>query len=143
MDKEIIGHGTTFERGTGSPLSYTEIARVTEISPPSLSRDPVDVTHLKSTDRWKEFIAGMRDGGEVSLTLVYNPENSTQDLLMDDFNSNDRQDYRVKFPNDQAHAWDFEGIVTAIETAVPMEDKVSQTITIKVSGKPTFENTVS
>jgi hypothetical protein len=143
MDKAFIGYGTTFERGSGSPLGYDEIARVSEITPPGVSRDAVDVTHLKSADRYKEFISGMRDGGEVTFTIIYNPEETTHALLEGDLADDELHPYRVKFPNDLAHAWDFNGFITGFKPAAPMADKVTAAVTVRISGKPTFAATVS
>lgn len=137
-DKAIIGYGATFERGTGSPLAFTEVARVVELGAPNISRDAVETTHLKSTSRYKEFIAGMRDGGEVSLTIVYNPENATHTSLKTDFDSNELGEYRVTIPSDTNYEWTFQGLITSMETPLPMDDKVTQAITIKVTGVVTF-----
>ncbi|ULQ45872.1 phage tail tube protein [Flagellatimonas centrodinii] len=137
-DTAFIGYGSIFERGVGSPLVYAEIARVTEINPPSLSRETSDVTHLKSTDRYKEFIGAMRDAGEVSFTLIYNPANTTHQSLMTDYEANAAVDYRITFSDDDTWQWSFKGFVTGLETPITMEDKVTQSITIKITGKPTL-----
>lgn len=138
-DTAFIGYGSTFERGVGSPTPvWTELARVTEINAPSLSRETADVTHLKSTDRYREFIGAMRDGGEVSFTLIYNPANTTHQSLMTDFEGNVAVDYRITFSDDDAYRWTFQGFITGLETPIAMEDKVSQSVTIKITGKPTL-----
>ena len=48
---------------------------------PSIEADEHEVTTLKSPDRMKEFIAGLRDGGDMTVTLNYVPGGIT-DLLL-------------------------------------------------------------
>ena len=53
-----LGYGTKFQTGNGSsPESFTDTAFVTSITPPGLSRDSIDVSHMQSPDEWREFIA--------------------------------------------------------------------------------------
>lgn len=62
------GDGTTITFGTSG---FT--GEIVSISGPNGTRLAIDGTHLGSTD-WKEFTAsGLVDGGEVSLTVHYDP----------------------------------------------------------------------
>ena len=36
-------------------------------------RYTVDATHMASTDKWREFVGGLRDAGEVSITINFVP----------------------------------------------------------------------
>lgn len=141
-DRELKGYGTTLFRIEDAV--ETEVARVMEISPPNRQGEPIDVTHLKSPDAYREFIGpALIDAGEVSLTLIYNPENPTQAQFDADFESREKVAFAIVLPNDDAHRWDFNAFVTGIETPVPMEDKVTQSVTLKISGKPTFAASVA
>ena len=69
-----IGYGTLFQTGNGAvPEVFTTLAEVTNITPPKMSRDTVDATHEESPGAWREFIAGLKDGGDVSLDLNFIP----------------------------------------------------------------------
>jgi hypothetical protein len=60
----FAGVGTVFKRGA------VAIAEITSISGPNLTRGTIDVTNLDSTNGYREFIAGFRDGGEVTLSMM-------------------------------------------------------------------------
>src|SRR5687768_16228446 len=75
-----IGYGTLLQRGDGgSPEVFTAIAEVDSISPPQTVADDVEVTHLTSPNRTKEYIQGMLDAGEASAHINWLPGDPTHD----------------------------------------------------------------
>ena len=52
-------------------LGSTTISEVTSISAPNLTADTIDVTTHGSTGRYREFIQGLRDGGEITIEGFY------------------------------------------------------------------------
>lgn len=135
-----IGYGVVMERGDGgSPESWTKIGEVTDPDFPTLSRDAVEATHTESTSRYREFISGLRDGGELSPTLHLDTGATAYDDLITDYESDATVHYRVKSP-DGNEAWDFQGLITNIEHDVPLDDRMTVTVTFKVSGQPSLED---
>lgn len=131
------GVGTQFLRGDGASVeAFTAIAEINSISGPSLSRDTIDVTSLDSTGGYREFIASFRDGGEITLNMNFTP--SGFDGMKDDFEYDLTWNYRIILGNAAATQFDFAGLVTSIGLAVPMDDKVTQDVTIKISGTVTM-----
>ena len=65
----ISGIGAIFQRWSGS--SWVAFAEVNSITPPNPTRETIDVTSLDSSDGYKEFIASIRDGGTVSLSMNF------------------------------------------------------------------------
>ena len=59
-------------QGTKLKIGANSIAELTSIGGLSLSADTIDVTTLDS-DGYREFIQGMKDGGEVSISGYFNP----------------------------------------------------------------------
>ena len=53
------------------------------------------------------------------------------------FESGETEDFTIQFP-DNFGKWEFRGIVTGFSTSVDLEDPLSFSCTIKVSGKPTL-----
>lgn len=132
-----IGHGASFAIGDGGGTEiFTDVAEVYSITPPNFSRDTVDATHMASTEKWREFIAGLRDPGEVKIELNFEPGGAAQDALIAKFTSNTASNYKITFPN--AEAWTFSALCTAFETEVPNDDKMTATATFKLTGKPAF-----
>lgn len=135
--KAFSGIGTAFKRSDmSSSPNFTAIAEVNSIGGPDMSRDPIDVTSLDSVGGYKEFIAGLRDGGEVVLEM-----NFTRDGYIDmktDFETQSLVDYQIILPDTNETQFDFSGLVTALGMAVPAEDKVTASVTIKISGQTTI-----
>lgn len=135
--------GTALQRSDmASSPSFTEIANVSNISGPSTSRNTYDVTSHDQTDSWMEFIGGLKDGGEISLDLNWDPDQATHADLYDDYQDTDPRDYKIVLPSNIAE-WSFEAILTAFEPGYPVDGKLTASVTFKVSGKPTLDESPS
>ena len=136
MSDAISGIGAKYKRGDGqSNEIFSAIAEVSNIGGPDKSRDTIDVTSLDSTDGYREFIAGFRDGGEVTLNM-----NFTRDgyISMDaDYLSDDLVNYQIVFPDTGETTFDFAALVTNITNVIPTDDKISMDVTLKISGPVT------
>jgi predicted secreted protein len=102
-----------------------------------MSRATIDVTSLDSLGGYREFIAGFRDGGEVSLEMNFTQ--ATYNDMKDDFEDEATHNYQIVFGDTAATTFEFAGLVTALGTAVPLDDKVTASVTVKVSGQVTLE----
>ncbi|MGK7653150.1 phage tail tube protein [Roseovarius sp. B08] len=136
MSDGMIGFGTELHRSSDSGATYNDTGmEVKEISPPNMSKDTVDVTHMKSPNRFREFIASLRDGGEFSLVVNYVTGDDTGIAdLMADFASDDAGYYKIVFPD--TTEWEFRAHVTEPEFGVPLEEEIEVTFTGKVTGEP-------
>lgn len=131
-----IGLGTQFKIGNGAmPEVFTTVAEVTSITPPGLSRDTIDATHTSSPNGYREFIAGLKDGGEVSLDLNFVPGSATTALLLAEIEAN-AGNKQIVFPGGEI--WSFQALCTGIEPTAPIDDKMAATVTYKVTGQPTL-----
>lgn len=138
--------GTLFKRAgtlTG-PFTYTTIANVTNISGPSRSRETIDVTAHDSPNQYMEFIGGLKDGGEVSLDINYDPGQATHDLD-DDFDDATPRNYQIVIlpGTDDEFTWTIAGIMTGLEDEFAYDGKMERSMTIKITGKPTLVQTGS
>lgn len=131
-----IGHGSVFSIGdAASPEAFTAVAGITSITPPGLSRDSIDATQMNSLEKWREFIAGLKDAGECTIEGHFVPGGDAQDDLIAALSA-DAGNFRITFPN--ANTWTFSAFCTGFETTDPLDDKMMFTATFKLSGKPTF-----
>lgn len=135
----INAFGTKLKRGSATG---TAIAQVTNISGPGLSADAIDVTSHDSTSGYREFLQGLKDGGEISLDLNFDPVLATHDKVsggvLDDFNTGTAVSWYLVFTDAATSTWNFSGITTGFELEAPMDDKLAATVTIKVTGVPTL-----
>jgi len=70
----VIGHGTQFQRGgllVGDPFS--NIMEVISFDSPDEQGDDIEVSHFESPDKIKEYIRGMIEAGEASISVNWNP----------------------------------------------------------------------
>ena len=130
-------YGSVIQLGDGAtPEVFTAIAEVIDISPPSMSRDDIDVSNQDSTSGWREFIPGWRDGGEMSFNCNWLPTNATHDEntgLLSTFTDDDRHNWKLILP-DTVKTLSFAGFVTGFEGDLSLEEQADLSITIKISG---------
>ncbi len=137
-----IGFGTLFQSGAGnSPETFTTFAEVTNITPPNISRDSIDASHEQSPDAWREFIAGLKDGGEVTIEFNFLPGQSSTTTMLAEFDlagPSATKTRRIQFYRSGVVIanWEFEGFLTGFEPEAPLDDKMTASATFKVSGKP-------
>jgi len=136
----ISAFGTLLKRGDGAdPEEFTPIAEVQDIRPPSLGADTEEVTHQESPDGWREYIVTLLDGGEVSFDLNFIPTNATHNAssgLLKDYSARQKRNYQVVFPD--GTTWEFAALVTNFEADAPVGGKLSASVTLKITGKPTL-----
>jgi len=65
MSDSVHGHGAVLSIGG------TTIGNIISITGPNQTRDSIDVSTMDSTSKWREFIPGMLDAGEVTFTCNY------------------------------------------------------------------------
>lgn len=137
MTDAKIGYGSSFRVGDdSSPPVYTDIAEVTGITPPPVSRDLVEATHMKSPGGWKEFIGGLKDGGEVKIDMNFIPAGASQQLLVTMQTEDTPRPCQIEFPD--GTIWGFDAFCTGFEPEVPVDDKMASSATFKVTGQPDF-----
>lgn len=139
VSQAMIGYGTKFQiERADSPNEWDDIAEVINVTPPNFTTDQVDVTHNQSPNRTREFIPGLIDPGEASFEMNFVPSTSltSSDRILQALrDSGDVATCRIVYPNDVT--WEFFGSLTGYEITSATEDKMTATVTIKVSGSIT------
>lgn len=132
--------GTLLKVGdSASPEAFTTIAQIYALSGPSLQQEELDVTDHSSTDGWKEFIGGLKDGGEVSGELHFDGAQATQDEttgLQKALKDGTVKNYRITFTDGTSIT--FAALVKSFEFAANVGDKLTAAFALKVSGVPTW-----
>jgi len=133
MTDAAIGYGSEFRLGDGaSPETFTALAEVINITPPSDTVDIIDATHMQSPNRTRESIEGLIDPGECSIELNFVPGGPADDAIQTWKSTGGVRNCQIKFPN--GVTWTFSGLLTGYEPTVPVDDKMTATLTIKVTG---------
>jgi predicted secreted protein len=129
--------GISLQRGDGTTPGevFTALANVTSVSGPEIEREAYDVTAHDSPDGWREFIGGLKDGGEVSIEVNYDPR--VHDDLVADFDDPDPRNYKLVFPKNYG-TWELSLLLTGFSQEAPVDGQLAAEMTFKVSGKPTI-----
>lgn len=133
MSNAISGVGTSFKRSNmASTPVFSAIAEINSIQGPDKSRETIDVTSLDSTGGYREFIAAFRDAGQVQLEMNFSRDGYMD--MNDDFESETLVDYQIVLGDSGNTTMEFSGLVVNIGLAIPLDDKITAPVTIKISG---------
>lgn len=107
MTEARIGWGGEVQLGLDENVaSLVELEEVRSVTLPSDEADEHEVTHLKSSGRRKEFISGLIDAGDMTVTMNYVPGGATDLLLTAAHSAGDTRAVRIIVPDQVgAAAW--------------------------------------
>jgi predicted secreted protein len=127
-----IGYGIVLKRRVSAgPDVYQTMGQQAEVSLYGIAVDSVDATHEESDGKWREFIPGLKDGGEASATLHYLPGGATEAEVFSSLGTTEH--LRAVHPNG-AHI-DYRAFITGAEPDTPIDDKMTFALTWKITGE--------
>lgn len=141
MSKATSGVGIKFQIGDGAgPEVFTTIAEVTNFTGPNETSPNIDVSNFDSAAR--EFIAGLKDGGEVTFEVNFIGSNAQQQSLRAAQSARTLKNFKILL-NDAALDADkttisFSANVTGFSLTASVDAAVKASVTLKVSGEPVF-----
>jgi len=137
------GHGTKFRKVSGT--NSTLIAQIRDITGPEMAVDDIDISNTDSTNRAREFIAGMVDGGDVSFDIVYAKAQMTfiKGLIGGNTTTSNNDSFEIELSDRTSTSgtgsiFAFGGYGAGLGVEAPFEDKVTANFRCKVSGEITF-----
>jgi predicted secreted protein len=130
--------GTILKRDTTGSGSYSAVANVSDLKGPARKRDAIEVTAHDSPNQYREFVKGLKDGGEVTATINYDPGLSSHNALDADFEEDSLRSYQlVLLPGDpNQHTWTYSALITDLGDSFPVDDRMEREVTFKISGRP-------
>jgi predicted secreted protein len=116
----------------------TKIAEVIEIGLPNPQQDDVEATHFESPGRAREYIPGLINNGEITIAINYVGGSASDLLLTAAMAAGEARDCEIWIPT-TTDFWkfSFSGIVKGYEKAIPIDDRQTATVTIRVNGAVT------
>lgn len=122
--------------------ALVKIGEVTSLTPPNPQRDTIDTTSHDSTGDYREFIASLIDAGEATIVVNYNPGDNNETLVNQEFAAGNLIAFAIDL-NKPGSATQRRTSGSCIVTGfapddVVIDDKMSATISIKVSGPLVF-----
>ena len=127
------GFGAAFAYASAATsTTFTTFADLRDISPVGWSATPIDITHHSSPSGTKEFIAGLLDGGETSVTLSYVKDEFL--TLQTAWAGKTKRNYKATLQDGTTVT--FSAIITGLDIKNPIDDVLETEIKLKVSGLP-------
>jgi len=122
---------------SGTPVSFTDIAELRNITYPNLTRKDIETTTHNEQD--DQHIVGIRRHGDLSFDMNFLQRNATHDHLtglQKKWFDGDRLIFRVT-GKDGANgtAWLFSGFVSGIAPSAPVDDRFAAQVTIRPTGR--------
>ena len=129
----VDAFGTVLSFSTDGGTVYNPVANVTEVGVLDVSVDTLETTTHGSAGQWRTFVSGLKDGGELRMSINYDP--TTHNEIYSEIGQDDTK-FRVSLPDTGAATVSFDGVITGWSSSAPMDDLLTAEITIKVSGAP-------
>lgn len=137
MSNALIGWDTEFWLDNAMGV-LTQVAEVISVTPPNPQTADVEVTHFKSPNRRREYIAGLVEDGEGTIEMNFVPGSASDILLRAAVNDGVTRSFRIILPDGDT-GWQIDGdcIVKGYERSIPIDDRMTATVTVRFTGAGT------
>jgi hypothetical protein len=128
----------------GTTLSWegNVVSDISKIGGIEVSADPQEVTNLSSA--YKEYIAGMPDGGEVEIEGYLYAGDTNGQIALKNAVGGAVGAVVISFPSAFGASWGFNALVTKFSTGdIEAEGGLSFTVSLKITGVPSLNVTAS
>jgi hypothetical protein len=134
----VAGPGWLLQHSALGAGVYTTLTEVKDIKGPAQSLETDEITNQSSPNQYKEYIATLLDGGEVTFQCVFVPGDATQDAvtgLLSWMQSRGLQDWKLVPPGTySAHYMTFSAYVTKWDTGEPVAKHATLDVTLRITG---------
>jgi predicted secreted protein len=136
-----IGHGSTLSILNGS--TYDALLGVDNLNLDAGTADDVDVTDWDSTDGYEEIIQGIKRDGQVTFSQNEVPDGSGTpasefDQIVAAHEAGTVKTFKLDIGATPDATVTFSALVKNYAIAVPTADKITTSITLRISGAPTW-----
>lgn len=135
--------GTQIKLGAtvGTVTTYTEIARVEDISGGGITQAFDEITAHDSEGRFRQYMATLLEPGEISFDIIWDPTDATHDgttgVLAELLDGNESS-WQIVFPTATPHTWTFDAFVSAFNFNAPVDGALRASVSLRTTGAPSF-----
>jgi hypothetical protein len=135
MANVVIGYGAEWWFDNSSAV-LTRVAEVTSVGLPNPQQSDVEATHFASPNRTREYIPGLIDNGEITFEINFDAGSASDLMISEAMTSGEVRDQMVSVPTSSGtnQEFTFPGIVKGYEKSVPIDDRQTATVTLRVAG---------
>lgn len=134
----VAGPGWLLQHSALGAGVYTTLTEVKDIKGPAQSLETDEITNQSSPNQYKEYIATLLDGGEVTFQCVLVPGDATQGSvsgLLSWMQSRGLQDWKIVAPAPySADTMTFSAYVTKWETGEPVGKHATLDVSLRITG---------
>ena len=127
----VFANKTTLKVGSA-------IAELTAVDFTGMTLDMIDVSSMDSPGQFREYVAGMKDGGEISIEGNFTTATAANVLVNLLSAGTKTTGATIVYPTSPVATLTFDCFVTAYEVTAPFDGKIGFSGTLKVTGKPIF-----
>ncbi len=137
-------HGIQLKMGDGAATEvFTTVAQVTDITPPQGRRGFTPVAEHDMTNTIRKVFDALRDEGQVTLSLNFDPAHATHDAVTGvnaAFRAGTTKNWQMVFPDTGALQASFAAVITDFRfNPYPANSGVgSATLTLEIDGAITW-----
>lgn len=136
--------GATHGATTVAAWNGHNLGEVTAIGDVDISADTVDASIYNDPDKFKKYLLGYMDAGEIPITCNFDVSDTDgQIAYTTDFYAQTARTLTITLPTSMGVVWSIPALPVGMSTATPREDKVAITIRVKPTGKPTLTTATS
>jgi hypothetical protein len=136
-----IGYGTTVEIDSDNTgTAYTKLAECFVTGLPNPQFDDVELSHYESPDRTREYGAGLNDSGEITVEMNWVPGSATDAFIVAALGQ--KRSVRITVPSATNQTYTFPAVLKGYERNVPVDDRKTATLTLRVAGAVVQANAV-
>ena len=132
----FVGFGTCLFQKISSV--FVLVAEVRSLTGPGITRETVDVTHLKSPDGFREFLPALKEGSDVTFDLNFDPGSASHKALLALKDTTIPTDFKVIWSDDDLTEWEFSATLASFEPTAEVDGPLSAAVTLKVAGAITI-----
>jgi len=115
--------------GIGIQFANGFFAEIIDVTPPNQTREAIETTHTQTPEGWATFEpSDVADAGELQVEMAFHPDSPVPV-------KQPKESITITFPS--GTTWAFLGFLTEHAPAAPIDDRMTASVTIKVSGKIT------
>lgn len=135
MAIKYAAYGATIEHGLAATLTeaYADIDGVTSLGIPSDSADEIDVTSHDSSGGRKEYINGLIDSEDLSVTIFYDSADTVHELIRAAAGGV-AQHFRITINAVSSTIHTFDALVKSFQIDLPHDGPLTATFTLKRTG---------
>jgi hypothetical protein len=130
VDCDSTGFTGMGSAAVATPLAWLEIGEVTDWDGPGGSATMYETTHLQSEAKEKKI--GLMDEGQLTLSINWEPSDAGQKAARDARAARTEKSFRLTYTDNSTAT--FDGYVIGMSSSGGVDNKVSGSITIEISG---------